>query len=182
MTRFLGVAVDPIEGATLLNSQMIGGRIARTAGVSLVFAQSAVPVSVTGTTSETVLAKTPIPAGAMAPNGCLRVRYLYSCTSNANTKTFTIRLTGTAMRSFSVTANSSVWEEINIWNRGALNNQVWQPGGAPAGNGGGGTSGANPGTSSVNMAALQNLIIAGSLANAADTITLEAYTVELLNP
>lgn len=180
MTRFLGVAVDPIEGATLLNPQMTGGRIARTSGVSLVLAQSAVPASVTGTTSETVLATIPVPAGAMGPNGALRVSTKYS-QIGGNTRTFRVRLGDTEL--FGGPQNSTsptmTLGPIQINNRGVSASQVGSMTGTNATGLGTGNS---FNVSAIDMLQAQNLIITGQLANAADTITLEAYTVELLNP
>jgi len=178
MTRFLGVAVDPIEGATLLNPQMTGGRIARTSGVSLVLAQSAVPASVTGTTSETVFATIPIPAGAMGLSGALRVTTQWSMTNNANTKTGTIRLGGTTIGFFGNSASASLQHQVNTRARNSMANQVSGAGGSNSFAGSTGTVVAT----TVDMSAAQNLTITGTLAVSTDTLTLESYTVELLNP
>lgn len=146
---------------------------------SAVRAQSAVAVPHTGTTNETTLATIAIPAGAMGVSGALRVITVWSYTNSANNKTFRARLGGSTFATAVVTttaSSSSLWE---VWNRNAANSQVSNGSGAGAGLG---ASGNATVTLAVDTSVAQNLTITAQLASAGETITLEAYTVEILNP
>jgi len=163
---------------TLGGTPIIAGT---TPPASIVIAQSAVPASVTGTLSETVLATIPIPAGAMGPNGSLRITCLFSCTNSADTKTVRAKLGGVTQLSMPVTTHLSAQGFCVVTNRNAANSQVSAAGGT-FGTGG---SGGNPAiASSVDTSQAQNVTITGTIgANAgANTITLESYLVEILNP
>ena len=158
-----------------------GGVGLKSAGV---LAQSAVAASVTGTTSETVLATIPVPAGAMGANGILRIITLWSVTNSADSKTLRVRLGGiggTAYLGLGVTAVATAQELTLIRNRNSLSSQVGFAA-TPAASYGTSTTAVT--TSAVDMSAAQDLVITGTIAaNAgANTITLEAYTVEILNP
>ncbi len=170
-------AINTLANATsaAING-VTGGR-----GLSQILAQSAVPASVTGTTSETVLATIPIPAGAMGVNGGLRVSFGYTQTNNANSKTIRVRLGATSALLLALTTQPTVTFDFLIVNRGVTNSQVstinnnnvlsW-----------GGTSGGAFNTLAIDTTVAQNLTIAATLANAADTVTLETLSVQLLNP
>lgn len=153
-----------------------GGIGLKSAGV---LAQSAAPASVTGTVSETTLATIAIPAGTMGLNGALRITSIWSYTNSANNKTVRARFSGQALGStvMTTTATASIlWEAIN---RGALNSQVTNGAGAGAGLV---ASGNAVVTMTVDTSITQNLILTATLANTGETITLEGYTVEVLNP
>jgi hypothetical protein len=143
-----------------------------------VLAQSAVPSSVTGTTSETVLATITIPANAMGPNGAVRVTSQWSYTNSANTKTTNQRFAGFQARTVPLTTTSSRSDIFLITNRNATNSQV----GSSAGAGAYGTSGGTSATFSVDTTQPQNITLCGTLTNTSETITLESYIVEILNP
>lgn len=144
-----------------------------------VIAASAVAASHTGNTTETALATVQVPAGAMGPNGALRITTLWSYTNSANNKTLRIRfggVSGTAHLGNFVTTTATLRHQQLIQNRNAQNSQI-----------GGYLSvtpfGANPGaavTSSVDTSAAADLVLSGQLANAGETVTLESYLVELL--
>lgn len=141
-------------------------------------AQSAVAAPVTGTTSETVLATIPIPANSLGVNGTLRITTLWTITSSANNKTLRVKLGGTPFLDIAMTTTASAHFQTHIRNRGAANSQIGfiLGSGFPFS-----TSGGSPSTGAVNTATAQNLEITGQLANGTETITLEAYTVELIN-
>lgn len=71
-----------------------------TLGAWRVIAASAVAVSHTGDTIETVLANIAIPAGAMGANGALHITAVFSYTNSANAKTLRIRLGGISGAAF----------------------------------------------------------------------------------
>ena len=144
-------------------------------------ASSAVAVSHTGNTNETVLATVTIPAGLMGLNGILRFDVLWSITSSGNNKTTRVRLGGiggTEFHSLINTTVASVRALRNIQNRGSASSQIseWAGGLGP-----GSTSSAVT-TGTVNTAVAQDLVITGRLASAGETITLERYIVELITP
>ena len=144
-----------------------------------VVAQSGTASSVTGTTSETVLATIPIPAGALGINGVLRITALWSYTNSANNKTLRINFGGTTWFNQVQTTTASAQGMTMIRNRGSVTSQVGYA--ISAGSAFGSTSVANA-TAAINMAVAQNLTITGTLALGTETITLEGYTVEILNP
>jgi hypothetical protein len=143
----------------------------------VVLAQSGVASSVTGTTAETTLASITIPGGMMGPNGMLRIRTFWSYTNSANNKNLRVNFGGTVLLNSNQTTTATAWEDTIISNRGALNSQ-----------GGVSRITSNSGnTSIVGVIAVAadtstDKVVAFSaiLASAAETITLEAYTVEVL--
>jgi hypothetical protein len=145
-----------------------------------VLAQSAVAASVTGTLTETVLATIAIPAGAIGVNGGIRVTSLWSYTNSADSKSLRSRFNGTNIgTSFSVTTSAQMHHQFTLWNRGAANSQVaTTPITASYG-----TSGNSPATSTIDTSASVSLTLTGQInANAgSNTITLESYTVEIMN-
>lgn len=146
----------------------------------LILAQSAVAVPLTGTASETALATIAIPAGTIGPNGSLRITTLWSHTNSANNKTWRIRLGGIGGTAFAAVVRSTTATDHDIRiirNRGSASSQVALTAGTGVGFG---TSGSAPVTGSVDTASAQDLVLSGQLANTGETITLEAYTVELL--
>jgi len=146
-----------------------------------VLASSAVAVSHTGNTDETILATVTIPAGLMGLNGVLRIDYLWSVTNSGNNKTVRARLGGiggTAFLSLANTTVASVRGFRNIQNRGSASSQIseWSDGLGP------GSTASAVTTGTVDTAAAQDLVFTAQLASAAETITLERYLVELIIP
>lgn len=142
--------------------------------------QSAVPSSVTGSTAQTVLATVPIPAGALGINGAIRVTTLWSFTNNANNKTPGVSLGATQVFGPVIASQASMQGVAFLRNRGVLNSQVANALGA--GSVGSGSSTLAVGTFAIDTSVAQNLTITGQLATSTDTMTLEGYTVEVLNP
>lgn len=150
-----------------------------TLGTWRVLAASAVAASHTGNTTETALATIALPAGAMGPNGALRITAVLSYTNSANTKTLRFRLggiSGTAFADIPVTTTASLMTNRLIQNRNSQAAQVANAASAP---GGFGTSTASPPVGAVNTAIAQDIVISGQLASAGETVTLESYIVEL---
>jgi hypothetical protein len=152
-----------------------------TLGTWRVLARSAVAAAHTGNTTETTLATIAIPAGAMGPNGALRVTTVFSFTNSANAKTPRVRLggaSGTAFMAPSLTTGDSSMLQRLIMNRNSASSQVGPS--STINNSFGGQGGAVV-TATVNTASAQDLMITGQLANSGETITLESYIVELLH-
>lgn len=144
-----------------------------------VLASSGIAVSHTGDTSETVLATVQVPANAMGPNGILRISSLWSYTNSGNNKTSFIRLgglAGTAFLNRVHTASASFFDVRQIANRDAANSQVGPS--VTLFSVGESVNAAFTGT--INTTVAQDLVLTGQLASAGETITLEAYLVELL--
>jgi hypothetical protein len=141
---------------------------------------SAEAVSHTGDTSETALATIQVPASLMGANGILRVTTLWSITNSANNKTLRARLggiSGTQYLAVTLTTQATYRDQRQIANRNSLASQV---GMSNTVLGGFGSSATALSTSSLDTAANQDLVITGQLAAAGETITLEAYLVEVL--
>jgi hypothetical protein len=148
--------------------------------LSFILAQSGAASSHTGNTSETTLATITIPAGAIGLNGCVRVTTLWSHTSSVNNKTLRVRFGGaggTQYLNAVHTTSASARTQAQIYNRNSASSQIGYVAGVanPWGTNAGGNT-----TSAVNTTAAVDLVISGQLANSGETITLEAYTVELL--
>lgn len=145
-----------------------------TLGTWRVLAQSSVAAAHTGNTTETTLASVVIPAGAMGPNGRVRITSLWSATNSANNKTMRHKFGGTNYSAQNMAAQQGWRHESEIGNRGAAASQVGN-----TSNVFGSLAGA-PITSAADTTSAVTVLVTGQLANAADTITLESYRVEVL--
>lgn len=146
-----------------------------------VLAQSAVAASAGANTDENVLATITIPAGAMGLNGALRVHMLWTYTNSGNNKTLKMYfggLSGTTYLSVVPTTTASFATIKTIRNRGAANSQVGES--DAAANSFTATTDAVT-TSAIDTTAVTTIVISGQKASSGETLTLEAYTVELLS-
>lgn len=171
--RWLPLAVLALGGTA--NAELKGSASPGANG-TLMLCHSGAQSSHTGDTSETILATCTIPAGEMSATGMLRINAVYTFTNNADTKTIRMRLGGiggTQYLSIVETTNVSFrLYNYEIYERGATNSQV-----------GGSVAGAATGaiqTSAIDMTAAQTLVFTGQLGTGTDTVSLEAYSVELL--
>lgn len=144
-----------------------------------VLGASGVAASQTGDTNETIVGTVNIPAGVMGLNGILRISSDWQVPNNANTKTARIRLGGIAGTIIFSQASTTVVAIGDygrlVFNRGAANSQFVRG----AASHGGGTTSANI-TASVDTSVDQTLVFTAQCGNAADTITLQAYLIELI--
>jgi hypothetical protein len=145
-------------------------------------AKSAVAVPLTGTTAETALVSIPIPAGAMGPNGVLRITTLWSHSGSANAKSLRYRLgendlTGAQLMNVTTTATLGIMLQRMVFNRASQASQITQ---ASANAASFGTFAASPLATTVDTSIEQSLVISGQLVSAGETITLESYLVEVL--
>lgn len=138
-----------------------------------ILAQVGTPTSVTGTLAATVLATVVVPANALGKNGMIRVKTIWSTTNSAYNKTSIIRFGGTDTSANVTTTTSTYKDEQTIQNRNATNSQVFIFGGAAY-------TGSPIGTMAKDTTVNQNIDIVGQLAVATETMTLEAYTVEVI--
>lgn len=164
-----------LRGASSIGTS--GGGIGlKSAGV---LAQSAVPASVTGTLIETTLATIQIPSGAVGPNGMIRLTPLSSWTNSANSKTINTYLGGVQFgaRIQTTSAGEQFCTLIRCRNSQASQVSLGKTAGSAFQ-----STGSTATTGAVDMTQAQTLTITGTLANTGETITLEGYTVEILNP
>jgi len=160
-------------------SGAVSARAAMTAMSGVyILGQSGVEIPLTGTVAETALATIPVPAGAMGPNGRLRITALWNYTNSANNKTLRVRfggIGGTIYHSTVLTTTANFRAIIDIANRNATNSQVGAPNGL---NSVGSTTGALV-TGAIDTTLAQDIVITGTLASAGEAINLESYLVEL---
>jgi hypothetical protein len=79
-------------------------------------------------TSDNTFQSFTIPGKTMGPNTTLRATALFTCPTNANTKTFRVRWGGNVIYQASFTTTTiTVFIEVLLQNRGVLNAQVGQP-------------------------------------------------------
>jgi len=144
----------------------------------VLLAQSAVPVLLTGTTVETLMAEILIPGGVMGPHGSLEIWTIWSCTNNANSKTPRLRWSGPAGGEMFNTVLASV-SSLNLMssltNRGSESSQVQ---GHRALTSFASSSGGLF-TWTVDTRVDQTIALSGELANAGDSLTLERYSIKL---
>ena len=140
-------------------------------------ASGGAPIPLTGTTSETDYVLVTVPGGAMGPNGMIRITTLVSTSStNANAKNIRYRFGGSAFQNFSVASIRMVETMRRVTNRNSQSSQVIEAPGALTY----ATSTEVPATAAVNTAVDFDIRITGLLGNAADTMTLESYLIEIL--
>ena len=150
----------------------------RTQIAPIVLARSAIASSHTGDTNESTLASITVPGGLMGKKGRLVVTALWTVTNNANNKTLRTKLGATAYSGLVQPSVATVRQQVEIANRGAQNSQVAGPNGSGFT---GFTSSTSPVTTSAeDTSADKTLALTGQLADAADTVTLQSYTVELI--
>lgn len=143
-------------------------------------AATAVATSVTGTTTETILATVTIPGGVMGTGRAIEIRSAWSATGT-NAKSMRVRfggIAGTAYMWFAPTTSLSATDERRIRNRGAANSQVGSAAQGAAGVSVGTGSGLV--TSAVDTSAAVDLVFTGQPTSAAESVTLESYEVWLL--
>lgn len=145
----------------------------------LIIASAGTQTQHTGNTNETVLKTITVPAGAMGPNGILRILSVWAF-SGTNTKTARVRFNGiggTVYAAQAPTTQVSALLETIISNRNAANSQVG------AGSGGTGGFGIQAGaliTSAIDTTGAVDIVLTGQLTNTGETISVEAYHVELI--
>ena len=139
-----------------------------------------VGATLTTVTTETVLSTFTLNKKLASPNMTIVVNSVWSMNNSANIKTPRVRFGGVAGTEYvntQIASNSSFQSECLIRFRNALNSQLgmsstqW-----PAYSTGGGAVVTSSVDVSVNDA---DIVLTGQLANAADNITLRAYTVTL---
>ena len=128
------------------------------------FYSSASSLAVTGTTAETTLLATSIPAGFINKRGRLNVLGLMILTNNANLKTLKVKFGGQTLATVTSTSQAALGFSTWLLN---LNSETAQRN--------------NNATSfTIDTTIANDLVITGQLANSADTLTLIALSVEII--
>lgn len=139
-------------------------------------AQSSVAASHTGNTTETVLATITVPANRMGKNGRLKITAHWSYSNNANNKITRVRFDGLQMVAATNTTTAQQRTQIEICNRNSLSAQIVSIPGLAAGFG---TTATAVLTQTVDTSADRNITLTAQLADGADSVTLESYSVEI---
>lgn len=145
-------------------------------------ASAVASTSLTGSTSETILATIVIPGKAMGPNGIVRVTMVWRITNNANAKTGRVRHGGIGGTIFAAQSLASTRTTRTYAQFANVNSEASQKGPSSGISTGWGGSSADVVTASIDTTVAQDLVITGQLADGADTLTLESYVVEILVP
>jgi len=154
------------------------------APIGFIVADGAPNSSITGSTSETVLAYIKIPGGTLGRNSNIQVDTLWNFTGTAGTKTRKIYLNSSAAAAGTAYLNNagaagdlSSYMTTAIYNNNSVSAQI---GGLTTGSHGQSTAAALP-TGTINTANDCYIVITATLANAADSAVLAAYDVTI-NP
>lgn len=154
-------------------------------GGKVLLAQQSPSLVLTGNTTDhsgssgSTRAIVSVPAGMLGANGVVEIETLWTYTNNANVKNLRVRFGGTGGVLFLNTAPTTSYGVQNtcyIRNNSATNAQKGYT--AAAGSHFGSTTAAPwPTTGAIDTSVAQDVVIAGQLANTADSITLESYAV-----
>ena len=128
------------------------------------FYNLATPVALTGTTSETTMLTVSIPASLMNKRGRLSVIGLLSLTNNANLKTLKVKFGGQTLATVTSTSQAALGFSTWLLN---LNSETSQKNG-------------NAVSFTIDTTIANDLVITGQLANAGDTVTLTAVSMEII--
>lgn len=165
-----------LDSRDTINNVLNGG-LNTSLGIWKTIGHSAVPISLTGTTTATLLATIAVPANSMGPNGIVRVRGHWSMTNNANSKNMAIRwgLANTNLFSGGFASQASLRADVEVQNRNGTGSQLIPAVSTSASFGFLGAVTAD----SQDTTIAQRIQFVGTLSNAGDTMTLESFTVDL---
>jgi len=133
--------------------------------------------SLTGTTAETTLATIPIKGGVLGVNGKLRFYILGTVTNNANAKSFKLKHASTTLWQVAYTTAVGITAQILFLNKNSESSQVTALFNS---SGLGGTTSTVVTPSAIDTSADFSLTITGQLGNSADSISVTAIFVEIM--
>ena len=133
--------------------------------------------SLTGTTLETTLATIPIKGGVLGVNGKLRFYILGTVTNNANPKSFRLKHASTTLWQVAHYAAVGVTSQILFLNKNSESSQVTSLFNS-SGLGGSTSTVVTP--SAIDTSADFSLTLTGQLADSADSISVTAIFVEIM--
>lgn len=146
-------------------------------GVGYILARgpAAAATPLTGTITETSLGSIVLPGGLLGPSGLLRITAAYSATGAAN-KTIRINFGGIDLAAGYTISTAGAFSALKVrtlQNTGESRQVYWNSWGET------GANAAAIGVAAVDSTADQVIDFRGLLASAADSLTLEAWTVEV---
>lgn len=146
---------------------------------SNVVGQSGMSSGVTGTTAEITLASIPIPLGLIQAHGRIRLWFTTTATNNANVKTIKAKVNGNIIGGAGISAASSATQvfHVDVVNGAHLGVNFGQI--QMVASAGSTQVGA---TLNVDTTQALTVTITAQLATSTDTVTLQAYSLETLNP
>jgi len=133
--------------------------------------------SLTGTAAETTLATIPIKGGVLGVNGKLRFYILGTVTNNANNKVFRLKHASTSLWQVAYTTAVGVTSQILFLNKNSESSQVTALFNSTS-TGGSAVTVVTP--SAIDTSADFSLTITGQLADSADSISVTAIFVEIM--
>jgi len=136
----------------------------------------AAAVSVTGTTAETTLLSFTVKGGLVGANGKMKIWPLLSMTNNVNGKTIRLKMDGNVIYGNTRVLESHIQFLTVVRNTSSQSSQKLSAGITV----GLGTSTAAITTLAVDTSADFNISVTGQLANAADSITLDGFFLEII--
>lgn len=139
-------------------------------------AASGVAIVAPTDTNLNILLTVAVPAGSLGPNGRLRMAFVWTCTNNANVKTFQVLFGGGSLRNSSLANFQSHVDRIEMSNAGAVDFQIAGSPGVSSG-GVGGTTGAAA-SLNIDSAVSQNIEVKVQKATGADVVQLRSYIIE----
>lgn len=144
-----------------------------------VLGASGVAGTPSSSTTAVLFATVSLAAAAMGPNGWLRIEAIYKFTGSAGTRTPIIKFGATNISASGIaSSNLSTRLALVVANRNNQASQIIMPPSTVAQ--GFGNQTATVQTTAEDTSAAINVGFHGQVANAADSINLEAYIVELL--
>ena len=150
--------------------------------VTTLAASAAAVVAPVNDTNENVLATITIPAGLMGTRGILQIDIRMTYNNNGNNKTMRCRWSGaagTVIWGPTRTTQLGSTTRITLANRDSASSQVY----SSINNNDASTADGNAGgTASVNTGADTSIVISAQKATGSDTVTLEYYKVDLIQP
>lgn len=173
----MGQPYNPLDGSEIVfvlqDASLVPVPVSALKSSSTILQRSGSASSVTGTTGQTTLATIPVPALGM--NSVLRITTAWTFPNSGNSKTLGIQLGGQTLRNFIQAGSGAAQENWNdmVFNRGATNSQL----AVLAISSGGNVSDQN--ALAVDTSVPTSMTITGQLALGTETLTLQAYCVEL---
>lgn len=114
-------------------------------------------------------------------DGAFHITALYSCTNNADTKTFKIKFNGTVINTLAPASTGSENIYVMMVNRHSLSAQVNQNAGGSSSVGFGSGTGSAPTTYTINTGASIAVVVTCQLGTSTDTASLEAFRILAVN-
>lgn len=168
--RALAGLLERVGGPDGISTAEIEKELARR---PFTLAQSSSPIALTGTTTAKVLASVTIPANRIGKMGLVRISTTWSVSNSLGEKKIITRFGGDDISSNVITTVSTYQEQNSIQNRDKTDEQFFVFGGFAY-------TGAPLGKLTKDTTLPQIIDIVAQLSDSKDSVTLEAYTIEII--